>query len=50
MTDDLVNQSKYDHPEYGALYTPPLLDLYKRLFMGYVRMVKPFGKSLDFVV
>lgn len=46
---ELMNKTKYDHPELGMVYVPPLLYLYKELFLRYINLVGASGKNMKFV-
>lgn len=49
LTDERKEKSKVEHAELGTIYVPPLLMLYKELFLDYVRISGHSGKNMKFI-
>lgn len=50
MNVEAIEEAKFENKDYGVFYCPPLLAVYKSLFINYVKLGKQNTKSLNFVI
>lgn len=49
LDDERKEKTKIEHPELGTVYVPPLLSLYKELFLRYISLTGHNGKNMKFI-
>ena len=49
LDDERKEKTKIEHPELGTVYVPPLLALYKELFLRYIGLTGHTGKNMKFI-